>query len=199
MTVRILGANENYFGTPMTTNLVADQREYPLDLTVAGQFKFVDVKLDGATWKRIYERDFNQTNFPIQESDIRDAYSGRNPEFAIFRNGIWIMSDSAIINVTNGLKIWAYIWPEKFTSLVSSTEMATPPTSTTHGWPRQFQELLARRVSKAYKESRDKPIPLTEDERNWESDMLMMLDGIMHPNQDRSVLAQTPQDDGSQY
>lgn len=199
MTVRILGANENYFGTPMLTNLVADQREYPLDITVAGQFKFVDVKLDGTNWKRIYERDFNQTSFPIQETDIRNAYIGRNAEFAIFRNGLWILSDSAIATVANGLKIWAFIWPAAFTNLASTTEMAVAPTSSTHGWPRQFQELLARKISKAYKESRDKPIPLTEGERSWESDFLQALDGIMHPNQDRSILAQTPMDDGSDY
>lgn len=199
MAVRILGANENYFGLPMVTNLVADQREYPLDITVAGQFKFIDIQLDGTNWSRIYETDFNLENFAIQETNIRAAMTGRKPEFALFRGSLWILSDTAIINVTNGLKIWAFIWPADFTDLTSSTEMATAPSSTTHGWPRQFQELLARKVIVAYKESRDKPIPLTESERSWEKDFLDMLDGIQHPNLDRSVLATVPVDDGSTY
>ena len=199
MVVRILGANENYFGLPMTTNLVADQREYPLDVSVAGQFKFVDIKIDGVNWKRIYETDFNLENFAIQETNIREAFTGRVPQFAIFRGSLWLLSDLAIPAVTDGLKIWAFIWPANFTSLASTTEMATAPTSTSHGWPRQFQELLARRVIVAYKESRDKPIALTESEQSWKSDFMDMLDGIMHPNQDRSILASYPADDGSNY
>jgi hypothetical protein len=199
MAVRILGANENYFGVPMATDLVADQREYPLDVAVAGQFKFIDIKLDGLSWKRIYETDFNLETFAIQEGTIREAMSGRAPQFAIFRNSLWILSDSAIIAVTAGLKIWAYIWPANFTNLASTTEMSVAPSSTTHGWPRQFQELLARKVIIAYKESRDKPISLSQTEQSWGSDFLDMLDGIMHPNQDRSVTATVPANDGSNY
>lgn len=199
MAVKILAANENYFGTPMLTNLVADQREYPLDATVAGQFKFIEVKLDGTNWKRIYERDFNAANFPIQEAEIRSAYAGMPTEFSIFRNSLWILSDAAIINVTNGLKIWAYIWPAKFTSLAGTTDMAAAPSADNHGWPRQFQELLAREVIVAYKESRDKPITLTQTEQARKMDFADMLDGISHPNLDRSVLGSVPFDDGTDY
>ncbi len=199
MAVKILAANENYFGAPLLTALVAGQREYALDSTVAGQFKFVEAKLDGTNWKRIYERDFNMDDFPIQESDILNAYAGRPAEFSIFRNSLWILSDAAIIDVANGLKIWAYIWPENFTDLTLTTEMAAAPSAGKHGWPRQFQELLAREVIVAYKESRDKPIALTQTEQARKSDFADMLDGISHPNLDRSIKGEFPSDDGSQY
>lgn len=199
MAVRILGANENYFGTPMLDDLVEDQREYPLDATVAGAIKFLEVKLDGTNWRRIYETDFNLETLTTDEMGIMAAFSGRNPEFAIFRNSIWILSAEAIAAVTDGLKIWAYIWPAAFTSLAGSTDMSAPPSASTFGWPRQFQELLARKVVIAYKESRDKPMVLNQTEQSWEKDFTLMLDGIMHPNQDRTFCAQIPFNDGSNY
>lgn len=199
MAVKILGANENYFGAPMLDDLVAGQREYPLDATIAGQIKFLEVKLDGTNWQRIYETDFNLEKLTTDETGITAAFSGRKPEFAIFRNSLWILSAEAIIDVTDGIKIWAYIWPADFTNLALTTEMALPPTANTHGWPRQFQELLARKVVIDYKESRDKPMVLNQTEQSWQSDFYTMLDAIMHPNQDRTFCAQVPSNDGSNY
>lgn len=199
MATRILGANENYFGAPMLDDLVLNQREYPLDATVAGAFKFIEAKLDGANWLRLYETDFNLEKLTTDEAGITAAYSGRNPEFAIFRNSIWILSAEAPIAVTDGLKIWAFIWPAKFTSLTAGTEMGLAPSASTHGWPRQFQELLARKVIIAYKESRDKPMALSQAEQSWERDFQVQLDGIMHPNQDRTFVARTPYDTGEDY
>lgn len=197
--VRILGANENYFGLPYTDDLILNQREYPLDVSVAGQFKFVEVKLDGTNWKRIYETDFNLENFVTTEAGIQAAFQGRTPEFALFRNSLWILSDSAIQNVTDGIKIWGYIWPANFTDLTLATEMATAPSTTTHGWPRQFQKLLADKVIIAYKESRDKPLPLTKNDSMWDNRMIQMLDGISHPNQDRTFTSSIPFDNGDSY
>lgn len=199
MAVRILGANENYFGAPMLDDLVLNQREYPLDATVAGAIKFVEIKIDGTNWRRIYETDFNLETLTTDETGIVSAFTGRNPEFAIFRNSLWILSSDPIIAVTDGLKVWAYIWPADFTDLTLATEMAAPPAANAHGWPRQFQELLARKIVVAYKESRDKPMVLNQTEQSFEKDFTLMLDGIMHPNQDRTFLAQTPRDDGSNY
>ena len=198
MTVRILGANENYFGAPMLDDLVLNQREYPLDASVAGQFKFIEVKLDGTNWRRIYETDFNLETLTTNEDGIAAAFSGRDPEFAIFRNSIWILSATPPINVTDGLKIWAFIWPNKLTTLSGATEIGAAITGTP-GFPRQFQELLARKVIIAYKESRDKPMVLNQTEQSWERDFQLMLDGIMHPNQDRSFVAKTPYNTGEDY
>jgi len=199
LTMAILNANENYFGLPQLTNLVADQREYPIDITVAHQFKLIEAKLDGTNWKRLTETDLNLEQFTTDETGIRNAFLGRDPGFQIFRNSLWILNDSAIINVTNGLKIWAYIWPASFTDLTSTTEMATAPSTTTHGWPRPFQELLARRVIIDYKTSRDKPMTLTESEKNYKMDLMEALDDIKNPNLDRSILATIPVDSGEDY
>jgi len=199
MATRILGANENYFGVPMLDDLVAGQREYPLDSTVAGAIKFIEVKLDGVHWKRLYESDFNMETLTTDEAGINSAFTNRPPAFAIFRNSIWILSEDAIIDVTDGIKIWAFVWPADFVNLALATEMSLPPSATTHGWPRQFQKLLAQKVIIAYKESRDKPMTLSQNEQMWEKNFIDQLDGIMHPNQDRSVLATTPYDDGGNY
>lgn len=199
MTVRILGANENYFGAPMLDDLVANQREYPLDADIAGQIKFIEIKLDGENWRRIEETDFNMETFTTDEDGITQAFSGLDPAYAFFRGSLWILSADAIIDVTDGIKIWAYIWPADFTSLAGSTEMAAAPSAGEHGWPKQFQELLARKIIIAYKESRDKPIQLNQTEQSWEKDFAMMLDGIMHPNLARTFCARTPFNDGTSY
>jgi len=195
MTIKILQANENYFGQPYTTNLVADQRQYSFDVTLANQIKFVQAKLDGVNWKLLRERDLNLIQSPVDETSILTAYKNRDPEYAIYNQQLWIFSDTGIVAVAGGLQIYGFSWPAKFTDLTSTVEMATNTDATTHGWPRGFQELLARKVQIAYKTSRDRPIALSESEKNWDQDLFVALSAIQNQNLDRSVLAQVPDTD----
>lgn len=195
MTLRILGANENYFGNPLTINLASGTRQYDFDDTIAGQIKLVMAKLDGTNWKRLYETDFNMTNMPLDETSIINAYTGRDAQFAVFDQQFWILSGETVPTVSGGLKVYAFTWPAKFTDLSLSTEMSVNASTTAHGWPREFQELLADRVVIDYKSSQDKPIPLTQNEQLWEQRMQQALEAISNPNLDRSVLATVPDTD----
>jgi len=77
--------------------------------------------------------------------------------------------------------------------------MSTNPDDYTHGFPRAFHELLARRISIAYKSSKDKPIPLSEKERQFEVDFAQAINSLKDANLDREVIPSEPYDDGSGY
>jgi len=77
--------------------------------------------------------------------------------------------------------------------------MSTNPDDYSHGFPRQFHELLARRVSIAYKSSKDRPIPLSEKEQLYEADLMAAINAMKDANLDRSVIPSAPYNDGSQY
>jgi len=77
--------------------------------------------------------------------------------------------------------------------------LPTAPSTTSHGFPRQFHELLARRVSVAYKSSKDKPIPLSEKEQMYEMDLRKQIDSMKDANLDRSTQPTAPYSDGSQF
>jgi hypothetical protein len=194
----IVQANEDYFGLDHYCDLVAGQREYPLPLNLL-QLKLTEAKLDGTTWKRLIETDYNLGTYTTDEDSIVVAFAGQEPCFEYYRNSIWILNDSAIIDVADGLYIKGFIYPADFTSLSSTDDMSANPSSTSHGLPRQFHELLARRIIIDYKNAKDKPIPLTERETLFDRDFADAIESIKNPNLDRSITGKVPYNDGSQY
>ena len=73
------------------------------------------------------------------------------------------------------------------------------PTQYEHGFPRQFHELLARRVAIAYKSSKDRPIPLSEKEQMYEIDLERQIVLMRDENMDRNIIPSIPYNDGSNY
>ncbi len=190
---------EDYFGLRFERDLEAGQREYDLPAEVMDRIKYLQAKLDGTNWKKLNETDLTTYGKAMDEATIQSAYADKEPEFDIWDQGIYILSDSAIIHVDNGLKLWAIIFPSDFQNLTSTEDMSTNPDDYTHGFPRQFHELLARRVSIAYKSSKDRPIPLSEKEKLYEVDLNTTIQNMKDANLDRSVQPSAPYDDGSQY
>jgi hypothetical protein len=195
----IAKCNEDYFGMEYLADLKVAQREYALPDDLLNNIKRVEAKLNGTDWKILNETDFNLESFTTEETAITEAFSGREPGFELFRRSLWILNDSAIIDVTAGLKLWCIIYPADFTDLTLATDMSIDPSNTSHGFPRQFHELLARRVIIDWKSNREKPIALTEHEQNYEYDLKKALDAIKEMNLDRTVIASTPSDDGSDF
>jgi hypothetical protein len=190
---------EDYFGLRFERDLVAGQREYDLPAEVMSRIKYLEAKLDGTNWERLKETDLLNYGKTTDETTIRLTYADREPEYDNWDQGIFILSGDAIINVTKGLKLWAIIFPSDFTDLTSTVDMSTNPDDYTHGFPRQFHELLARRVSIAYKSSKTKPLPLSQKELAYELDLKVKIDGLKDANLDRDTVPTVPYDDGSQY
>ena len=190
---------EDYFGLRFERDLLAGVREYELPAELMSRIKYLEAKLDGENWTKLNETDLTKYGKTTDESTIRSIYADRSPEFDIFDQSIFILSGDAIIYVKNGLKLWSIIFPADFASLSSTEDMSTPPDDYTHGFPRQFHELLARRVSIAYKSSKDRPIPLSEKEQSYEADVATVIQTMRDKNLDRSVKPTVPYNDGSDY
>lgn len=190
---------EDYFGLRFERDLKAGQREYDLPAEIMGRMKYLEAKLDGTNWERLKETDLSTYGKTLDEDTIQLTYSEKDAEFDLWDQGIYILSGDAIIDVTDGLKLWAIIFPKDFTDLTSTEDMSTNPDDYTHGFPRQFHELLARRVSIAYKSSKDRPIPLSEKEKLYEVDLATAIQTMKDANLDRSVIPSRSVNDGSDY
>lgn len=206
MAKEIIKTNEDYFGTPQTTDLVADQREYPMPVETLNSMKYLEAKLDGTNWLHLNELDLNSYSRTTDESAITTNFSNNLDEcfHDIFRGSLWIYSGT-ITNVTGGLKLWSFDWPADISDLSDDTDdMSKDPSTTTHGFPRAFHELLARRVIIEKKNMGDKPIPLTEHEQKFDYDFQQALDSLRPANLDRAVTGALPDkddvgDDGYDY
>ncbi len=194
----ILKVNEDIFGMQYLRNLVADQREYSLPVEMLNQIKYVEAMLDGVNWSKLTETDLNSYGQPTSEAAIRQNFADKTC-FDIFRNSLWLLTGNAIINVTEGLKLWAIQWPEDISSVSGTSDLSIASSEIETAMPRATHEIWGRRVSIAYKESKEKPIPLSERELRVDADWAAVLNSLRGANLDRAVLATTPSDDGSDY
>jgi hypothetical protein len=192
-------ANEDYFVRTFLANLRAGQREYSIPNNVMNNLKYVEAKLDGTKQQRLDEFDLNTYRQATDETTILAQFAGRKPAMDLSGGSIFIYSDSAIIDVTDGLIAAAVIFPDDIADLTSTTEMSIDPTAYSCGFPRQFHELLARRVSIAWKSARPKPIPLSEKEQMYEIDLTRKIEALKGLNLDRTLVATMPSDDGQDY
>lgn len=189
---------EDFFGLRWIRDLVAGQREYDLPDEVI-KIKYVEAMLDGSEWNKLSETDLSTYGKSTDEDTIKEEYDGKLPEYELFDRSIFILSEDTIIAVEDGLKLWAIIYPSDFSSLSSTEDMSVAPDDYSHGFPKAFHELLARRISIAYKSSKDRPIPLSEKEKLYEVDLDRKIQSMKGVNLDRSVVASVPSDDGSNY
>lgn len=191
--------DEDYFGLRFERNLIAGQREYCLPAQMMSRIKYLQAKLDGTNWSKLNETDLSVYGKYVTEDEIEAVYADKSPEFDIWDKSIYLLNSSPIIDVVDGLKLWCIIWPADFAALTSTEDMSNNPDEYSHGFPRQFHELLARRVSIAYKSSKDRPIPLSEKEQLYEVDLKQELDTMKDANLDRTTAPVAPYDDGSQF
>jgi len=198
---RALEADEDLFLVPTYLDLVADQREYPLHSDLLSRIKRVEAKLDASSYIKLYEFDLPQHQDPIStEADITAHFGNDEKEafFDIMRTAIWIYSGT-ITAVTDGLKIWLNTVVADITSMVATTDMSVDPTTTTHGIPKALHKTLGDGMVIAWKESREKPIPLSESELNYEDQVAKAVSSLKRANYDRDTIGQVPYNDGSQY
>jgi hypothetical protein len=184
--------NEDYFGMEFLRNLVAGQRKYRFPLGILNQIKYTQAKIDGTNWKRLTEFDVTSYQRPTDESSILSNWAGKDPSFDIFGEELAIYSDVAITNVTNGLKLWAIIYPKDLSSLSGVIDMSVPTDTTSFGLPRQLHWVWATKVIIEYKSSKEKPLPLTERELNVNADLQLALNALKAQNLDRTVIATVP-------
>lgn len=190
---RILEADEDIFLVPQTADLKENQREYSFPQDILARIKRVEVKLDGTNFLVLGEFDLPDYRKPTDETNITNEFANLEGEcfFKIMRKSLVIYSGS-IIDVTDGLKLFCMTWPAHITDLALATGINEDPTATHHGIPRAFHQLLADGVVIDWKESREKPIPLSQGELAFEIRMRQAITTLRHGNLDREVIGRLP-------
>lgn len=190
---KIVELDAGYFDIPCTFNLVADQREYAIGDNLLNRLHKVEIKFTSSDARQpaTFIKDYLGSE---TESEIVKQFSNSVGEFAytIRRRAILILSGT-IISVTNGVRTWSHIFPADLTDMTANTVgMEVDPSTTSFGFPRQYHELLARRVSIAYKTNLPKPIPISDLEKRYERDLQDALDAMATHDKSGEIIAELP-------
>lgn len=189
---RIEQTDSKYFLIPSTFNLVANQREYPIGDDLLNRIQRVEFKFDSSS-SRFPSRHISDYLGSETEAEIVKFFWNTEGNFAhtIRRRALFLLSGT-ISNVTDGGKIWASIFPSDLANLTGTTGLEVNPTTTSFGFPRQFHELLARRVAIEYKGKQPKPLPLNRYEMNYENDLQLALNALSPMDNSGEIIAQMP-------
>ncbi len=189
---KIVERNAGYFLIPATFDLVANQREYSFSDSQLNRMHKLEIKFSSsdARFPSIYIKDYDGSE---TESEIVKKYSNVQNGFAhtIRRRALLILSGT-ISAVTGGGRLWYHLYPADLANLTGSTDMAVDPSTTTFGFPRQFHELIARRVAIEYKGRQPKPIPLSPMEQNYERDLEVQLAAISTVDNSGEIIGELP-------
>lgn len=196
-----LSEDEDIFQSPNTDSLVADRREYAFPADVLARIKRVEAKLNGTDWVLLHSMDINEYKGTHDEDTIVENFNNEQydkttnsygAQYDIARKAVYIYSGT-ITAVTDGLKLWCFDYPTLVTDLTdAATDLEEDPDTTHHGFPRELQELLARGVIIDYKESREKPIPLSEREQSYDKDVNIAIESLKHGDMGREIIASLP-------
>lgn len=194
---QIVERNAGYFLIPATFDLSDDIREYRFSDDQLSRMHKLEIKFDSssARFPSTYMKDYKGSE---TESEIVANFSNNEGDFAhtIRRNAVFILSGT-IVDVTGGGRLWYHKYPAKLTSMSGSTELNVDPSTSTFGFPKQFHELLARRVSIAWKGSQPKQVPLSALEKNYEVDLEKQLAAISTNDNSGEVVGERANGDAS--
>lgn len=166
---------------PAKFDLVAGVREYGFPMDVLNNLNSLEIKLASDSKYQVAKGLKMRPRHPLgDESEIVRRYS-ESPYYYLRRNAIYLLSDT-IEDVEDGGILIYNSGPSNLTSLTGTDDMSIDPTTTTHGFPKPFHELLARRVSIAYKNK--ETIPLNEEEQNYRVDLELQLQKYSAPADD---------------
>ena len=183
--------NAGYFLIPSTFDLVADQREYAIGDDLLNSIQKVEFKFT-ATATRYQATALKDYKGSEDESVIANDYGNGEGEtyYVIRRRALFVLSGT-IIDVTDGGRIWAHIFPAKLTDLTGDIDdLAKDPSTTSFGFPTQFHELLARRVSIEYKGVNK--IALNAMDGNYPNDLRDVLDAISQMDNSLEIIGNLP-------
>lgn len=178
------------WNTPAITNLKDDKREYAfpddvLNHIISLELKFSD-SLDYVVATPISRKHYSGV---LEENAIVNNFSNLNPRYFIRRNAVYILSGT-IQAVSEGFKIVYDAFPADLSALTGTNDLSIDPSETTHGFPREFHELLARRVSIEYKDRNG--IKFSQKELVYSQDLEDALEDFEIANLDRQFIGSIP-------
>ena len=186
---------EEAFNIEVDDDLLADTRMYPYQTDLMNQIVRVELMLvDGNDYILATPTKMNKNKIPMQEENIVATFNDENPQYLIRGKHIVLLTGNAITAVTAGIKIVYKVFPSDLANLTGETELSTDTSATALGFPREFQELWARRVSIEYKDRNNKK--LSSREQKYEVDLADALDRFDKPVSSEEITGAIP-DDGS--
>lgn len=200
----VANVDEGYFNVIEERDLEAGVRNYTYPPDFLAKLRYVSATIGGET-VYLSEIDFGYEQMHgqalLEESVIQQEFANRAPAYRLSGTELWLLSGDPIVAVPSGLKIITESYPEGLTeaNLASSASLNVPSSNITSRLPRAAYRVLAKKVSIAYKSSKDKPLPLTEDERRLDVDLQDLYQVLGRRNAVRVITAKVPYNDGSQY
>lgn len=194
---KIVDRNAGYFLIPETIDLADNQREYPLDADMLGRIQKMEIKFASGD-SRFPAKWFKDYQGSETESEIVKNYSNSPGGFGYYiRRRDFLILSGTIVAVGAGIRYWFFQFPADLSNLTDTTDMSIDPTPTSFGLPRQFHELLARRVSIAYKSRQPKQVRrgkllLTKEEQDYDRDLEMALQNLSNQDNSGEVIADFP-------
>lgn len=202
MASKIQQFRNDVWNIPALDDLVADQREYAFPTDVMNNLVDLELKFS-ASGNYVKATAVQRTDLDdaLQESRIVNAYTNTEPRYFVRRKALFILSE-AISAVTDGIKLVYDSFPASLANLTGSADLSADPSTTTHGFPREFHELWATSVSIEYKGRNN--IKLSVVERNFERDFQSALEDFGKRVLDEALIGHLPPgeeegDDGFNY
>ena len=187
----IVERNANYFLIPSTFDLKDDQRVYGFGDDLLSRIHKLEIKFASGD-SRFPAKGIKSYGGSETESEIIKNFTNVRGGFAyvVRRRAVFILSGT-IVDVTAGGRLLSHIYPAA-PSLTGSADLATDPSTTSFGFPRQFHELLARRVSIEWKGARPTPVPLSRKELEYDKDLKVQLDAISSVDNSGEIIGELP-------
>lgn len=182
---------ETYLGKTIPMNLANDTREYTIPNNV---IRTHNIEINyGGIWVRMKEISLERMDAAINEEEVQKFFKNRLPMYSIYGGKYYIWTPDPITELIGWLKIYASVYPTEFDEN-DFEENNIVEMSEVNELPRQFHQVLQKRVIISYKESRDKPIPLTQSEQMYKGDLETVLKSMRVINTARRYKMSEPKD-----
>lgn len=170
----VANTDEFYFDLEDSRDLVGVNEEYPTGKRTYAiprhmiKVHYVAAKLDGENWTKLNEYRFSQFDGALLEEDvIKKTFAGKAPRFYLSGREITILSGKEIIDVDGGFKVKVSVYPENLTQadLLTNEPLIYPSNNKAHRLPQAVVGYWQDMVIISWKQSRQKPLALTQQER----------------------------------
>lgn len=182
---------ETYLGKEIPMNLETDKRAYDIPDNVI-RIHRVHMNVWGQ-FMPLKEMTLSRMDAAFSEEAVQEFFQYRLPAYSIYADKLYIWTGDYITEETEWLKIFASVYPTEFIA-TDFTEENTAEMTTKSELPRQFHQVLLKRAIIAYKESRDKPIALTQSEQNYQWNLATVLKTMRVISMNRTYKMSEPKD-----
>lgn len=190
LAAKIQQSRQKIWNIPTLLNLEADRREYAFPADIINNMDNLELKfsdsVDFVTAEFVARRHYRDA---LQESKIITNFDNLEPKYFIRRKAIYILSGT-ITAVTEGFKLVYNAFPADLANLTGTTDLSVDPSTTTHGFPREFHDLWSRRVQIEYKDKNH--IKLSKKELDYDKDLKETLEEFSTLDASKEIIGEVP-------